>query len=86
MKTYIVIRDPGCTPDRKGPFPPKRVAGFLGEAMAARPFSYLEVITVHEDAEITVQDGPECLQLLDGRSMAVARRHNQRLASRRIKG
>lgn len=87
IKTWVIIRDPGCVPDKNGPFPPSRVAAFLRLAMHARPYSYIEVVTAHFDegnCEITVQDGPECLQMLDGRSMAGARRHNERLRSRRV--
>lgn len=82
-KSWIVIRDPQCVPDVKGPFAPGDVAPFLREVFAARPFSYVEVVSI-EDGAILVQDGPEALQMLDGRSMSVGRAHNARLRSREV--
>ncbi len=73
---WIIIRDPGCVPDQKGPFLPTQVAGFLREVFAARPTSLVEVITVHDGGkQISVQDGPQCLMMIDGRSTSVALRH-----------
>lgn len=81
-KTWVVIRDPGCVPQRKGPIAPGELARFLREAFEARPISYVEVVSA-TGSEIDIQDGPECLQMLDGRSMAAGSRHNARLRAAR---
>jgi hypothetical protein len=74
--TWIELREPGCVPERKGPLRPETVAGFLREVFAVRPSAYVTVITMGHDGPL-LQDGPECLQMLDGRSMSVGRRHIQ---------
>lgn len=78
---WVVIRDPGCVPVQKGPWRHDQVARFLREVFEARPYSEVEVITVYPDGRIDVQDGPECLMMTDGRSVSVARKHNERLRS-----
>lgn len=36
MSNWIIIRDPGCVPDRKGPFPDHLLKQYLREALEAR--------------------------------------------------
>lgn len=75
-RTWFILREPGCVPQLKGPLPPKMVANFLREVMEFRRTAYITVLTLVDGAPI-VQDGPECLMVLDGRSMGPARRHMQ---------
>lgn len=74
--TWIIIRDPGCVPDLKGPFPDSMVKQFIREALECRMGSFITVATIH-DGRLNVQDGPECLEMMDGRSRSLARRHRE---------
>jgi hypothetical protein len=80
MNDYIIITDPGCVPDLKGPFnAPGHLKRFLKEAMAARPFSHLMVASCH--GTLMVSDGTQELEMLDMRSSPTARKHRARLKS-----
>lgn len=70
---WIEVRDPGCVPQLKGPFI-GRLAPVLREFMDARPQAYLTVIRWSVMGPL-LQDGPEALQMADGRSMERGRRH-----------
>lgn len=70
---WIEAREPGCVPDRKGPFNGK-LAPVLREFMAARPAAYLTVVNWGHDGPL-FRDGPEALQMSDARSMETGRRH-----------
>lgn len=75
MKTWFILREPGCVPVRKGPWQPRSVKTALIEFMNARPRALITVLTIHDDGEPSVQDAPEALQMLDGRQRGRARRH-----------
>lgn len=76
---WLIVIDPGCVPERKGPWPVKETRRVLREFMRARPTSY--VLNVREGFDGPwVNWGPEWLQMLDGRSMSVGRRHNAQVA------
>ncbi len=72
--TWLILREPGCVPERKGPFPPQTLAATLREFMDARPSAFITVVEIH-GPEISVEDGPQCLEILDGRSAATAAKH-----------
>lgn len=74
---WLVLHEPGNVPQRKGPWPQRQIKSVLREFMAARPTAYIDVLTLEVDGP-NVQHGPEVLQILDGRSMGVGRRHNAR--------
>ncbi|RST30131.1 hypothetical protein HMF7854_04300 [Sphingomonas ginkgonis] len=76
---WLVFQEPGCVPNRKGPWPVSRLAETLREAMKARLTSYIHVLTVDEQGVPHVEHGPEVLQMLDGRSMSTGRKHNARV-------
>lgn len=76
---WLVLHEAGCVPERKGSWPIGDSAKVLREFMRARPEALIDYVTVGEDGP-SVEHGPEVLQMLDGRSMAFARRHNQRVA------
>lgn len=77
---YVIITDPGCIPDLKGPFTaPGHLKRFLKEAMAARPFSHLIVASC--DGTLSVSDGTQELEMLDMRSSPTAQKHRDRLNS-----
>lgn len=78
LNNWVIIRDPGCVPVQKGPFKAQQIAGFLREVCEARPTSLVEVLTIHEGNQISVEDGPQCLEIIDGRSRSVAQKHRQR--------
>lgn len=86
FNNWIVIRDPGCVPDVKGPFRPVQVAPFLREVFECRPYSFVEVLTVTYGGIVSVQDGPECLEMTDGRSAPIARKHRARLSASLLDG
>lgn len=70
---WLILREPRCVPVRKGPFPVRGLAKTLREFMAARPRAFITVLSLSEAAWPSVQDGPECLEMLDRRSASVAR-------------
>lgn len=72
---WLVLHEPGCVPERKGPWPDHLFRATLREFLAARPTAYVTVLTV-DDGEPHVQHGPEALQMADARSMSVGSRHN----------
>lgn len=72
---WLELREPGCVPERKGPWPQAQIATVLREFMAARPEAFISVVTVSSTGEPFFQDGPEALMMVDGRSMSTARRH-----------
>lgn len=76
---WIIVHDRGCTPERKGAFKRETMAATIREFIRARPTSLLTVLTVGSDGTPDVQHAPEALQMLDGRSMALAREHNRRV-------
>lgn len=73
-KLWFILREPGCVPERKGPFPHSMTRPFVREVMDARPTAHITVLSIHGD-DIEVQDGPEWLMMADGRSAPRARRH-----------
>lgn len=73
---WLVLHEPGSVPQRKGSWPRSEIKTVLREFMAARPTAYIDVLTLEADGP-NVQHGPEVLQILDGRSMGVGRRHNK---------
>ncbi|EGI55000.1 hypothetical protein SUS17_2081 [Sphingomonas sp. S17] len=76
---WLIIREPGRVPDRKGPWPLKQTASILREFMAANPQSFIDYLTIGADGSPYVEHGPEVLQMTDGRSMSVGSKHNARV-------
>lgn len=76
---WLIVREPGMVPDRKGPWPHRDTARVLREFIAARPRAFLDVLTVDEDGTPWVEHGPQALQMADGRSMSVGSKHNARV-------
>lgn len=72
--TWLILREPGRVPILKGPFHCERLTATLREWMVARPSAFITVLNIIDGYPI-VQDGPECLQMLDGRFAATAKRH-----------
>jgi len=75
---WLIVHKPGNVPDRKGSWPIADMAKVLREFIAARPDSYLHVLTVDRYGVPEIQHGPEALQMSDGRSVGVGRKHNAR--------
>lgn len=73
-KFWLELREPKCIPERKGPWPRERKAEILREFMDARQTAQISVVTWTYDGP-HFQDAPECLSMLDGRSMRRACRH-----------
>ena len=69
---WMLVRDPGCVPERKGPFLKADTADRIREFMRARPFSFLSILTIDQSGLPSIEDGPEVLQSLDGRSVGFA--------------
>lgn len=78
-KFWLIIREPGLVPDQKGPWPLEQTASILREFMAANPKSFIDYLTIDPDGSPYVDHGPEVLQMTDGRSMSVGRKHNARV-------
>jgi len=78
---WMLVRDPGCIPERKGPYLKADTAARIREFMRARPFSFLSILTVDQSGQPSIADGPEVLQSLDGRSVSFASKHIARLRS-----
>lgn len=88
--TWIIVTDPGCVPDRKGPIRDRKHLGdFLRELMAARPKSHLIVARIAGD-QLHVDDATQILEMIDRRSAPTARKHrarlNQLISSQRPEG
>src|SRR5690606_21691982 len=75
---WLSLREPGCIPDRKGPWPKDQTAKVLREFIAERQTAYIDYITIGDDGPL-IEHGPEVLQMVDGRSMSVGRKHNARV-------
>lgn len=78
-KFWLIIREPGLVPDQKGPWPLEQTATILREFMAANPKSFIDYLTIGPDGSPYVDHGPQVLQMTDGRSMSVGRKHNARV-------
>ena len=74
---WLIVHEPGLVPVRKGPWNSTEMAQVMREFIAAKPTAYLHVLTTGYDGP-WVDHGPEALQMLDGRSMGVGRKHNER--------
>jgi hypothetical protein len=75
---WLIVHEPGLVPVRKGPWLNTGMAPVLRDFIAAYPTAYLHVLTIGPDGTPYVDHGPEQLQMLDGRSMSVGRKHNAR--------
>lgn len=73
-RTWFILREPGKVPERKGPFRATQVREFLIELFDARPTALVTVLSI-VNGYPDVQDGPECLEMIDGRYRARAARH-----------
>lgn len=71
---WLELREPGWVPERKGPWLLHGLASILREFMAVRPTAYITVVTIGHDGP-SFQDGPEALQMADGRSVATGSKH-----------
>lgn len=74
--SWVILRKPGCVPERKGPFRGvDQIKGFLIEAFDHRPDALATVLTVCSDGDLSVEDGPQWLEIADGRQRYRADRH-----------
>lgn len=75
--TWIILREPGCVPQRKGPFRPHQVKQFLLELFEARPTALVTVLSGLDACGPSVSDGPEWLEVSDRRYRSRAQRHRE---------
>ena len=75
---WLIVHSPGCIPERKGWWKQAQFRMVMREFIAAYPTSYLHVLTLDAFGDPHVEHGPEALQMADGRSMSVGRKHNAR--------
>lgn len=81
MTTWVELREPGKVPQRKGSFQtPCQLKAFLIELFDSRTSALVTVIEVMESG-IVLQDGPECLEVMDGRQRHRAARHRANTAA-----
>ena len=71
---WLILRAPGKVPRLKGPFPRANLVDTLREFIEARPEAFITVLSISETGPM-VDDGPETLEILDGRSAPTARKH-----------
>jgi len=81
---WLMLQEPRRVPERKGPWPMADTLKILREFMAARPGAYITILTVDEEGVPWVQHGPEWLEMMDGRSRSVVRRHNRSVLSAHV--
>lgn len=63
---WVIVRDPGCIPEKKGPFPVDRVSGFIRELIACRSAeTQITVVSLTYDYDIWVDDGRERIVIED---------------------
>jgi hypothetical protein len=63
---WIILRDPNCTPEKKGPFPADGVNDFIREVIACRPSeTKITVVSLTWDYDIWVEDGRERIVIHD---------------------
>ena len=74
--TWIILREPGRVPELKGPLARSGLKAFLFELTEVRPQAFITVLTMYESGP-SVQDGPECLEMIDRRYSKRAARHRQ---------
>jgi hypothetical protein len=72
---WLVLHEPGCVPERKGPWPKSRSCDVLREFMRARPRALIDYLWMEPDGP-QVEHGPAWLSMLDGRSRPFVKRHN----------
>lgn len=78
--SWIELREPGCTPVRKGPFKePKHLKAFLIELFNGRKSALVTVMSISTSGP-DFQDGPECLEMMDRRYRGLAARHRANTA------
>lgn len=78
---WIEMREPGGAPERKGPFNDgEHLKQFLIELFDHRPSALVTVIFMHPCGP-SLQDGPECLEMMDGRCRNRASRHRANSAA-----
>lgn len=77
MSTWLELREPGCVPELKGPFPAHAFVQTMKEFLAARPSAFITVLTITDGGYPVLQDGPEALEMADGRLKHLARRHRE---------
>ena len=77
---WLELREPRCVPIRKGPFQQSNLAEILREYMDARPKAFITVVTIHRDGP-HFEDGPQALEIIDGRSSRRAARHRKTSAA-----
>jgi hypothetical protein len=71
---WLELREPGMVPERKGAFLSRGMAKVLREFMAARPEAFITVVTV-AGGQPHFEDGPQALEICDGRSSSIAAKH-----------
>jgi len=75
--TWIELREPGMVPERKGPFnTPVHLKQFLIELFDVRPAALVSVMTMHSSGP-SFEDGPQVLEMMDGRQRHRAERHRR---------
>jgi hypothetical protein len=61
---WVIVREPGCVPQKKGPFPFDQLDGFLQELVDCRcADTDLTVVSLTWDFDVWVQDGRERLSI-----------------------
>ncbi|WP_243368906.1 hypothetical protein [Microvirga solisilvae] len=72
---WLILREPRCVPELKGPFLVGTQAQTLREFMKARPQAFITVLWFDEYCGPMVEDGPAWLMVLDRRSRSTALKH-----------
>lgn len=75
---WVMLQEPGCVPEMKGPFGSRFLPAFLRECMDARPTALLTVVTVDEGVPQFDEAGM-WLTVADGRSVPRVQRWRARV-------
>jgi hypothetical protein len=78
---WLEVRKPRQVPRRGGPFQKTEMVATLREWLAGNPDAFVTVLDLDDSGAPDVQDAAEALQMLDGRSMSVGRRHHETSAA-----
>jgi hypothetical protein len=74
---WLIVTDPGCVPQRKGPWKRNETRAIIREFMRERPTALIHYLTVDENGVPWINHAREWLGMLDGRSLASTTKHNR---------
>lgn len=76
LRFFVILRDLGCVPEKKGPFANHQTAiKFIREVIACRsPTTQITVASLTPNHDLIVNDGREAIEMIDGLLTAARKR------------